>query len=125
MNTNTASWLITVAILGLLVAAATSQLVERVKLEQVHHARISMSLIEHELISYYKIRADLPASLGVLEAARLPKLEDPWGNAFIYTRLSSSSFRIESRGPDGVPNSDDDITDNWDPRIKSLDSRSF
>lgn len=40
---------------------------------------------------------------------------DPWGNAYIYeypARNNKSGYDLSSMGPDGKPNTDDDIT-NW------------
>ena len=48
-----------------------------------------------------------------LESDAIPK--DPWGNDYIYVcpgKHNPSSYDISSAGPDGRPNTDDDIT-NW------------
>ena len=55
------------------------------------------------------------ASEGYLDDEVIPA--DPWGNAFIYEYLGAQEGmrdfpRIRSAGPDGQPNTDDDII-NW------------
>lgn len=34
---------------------------------------------------------------------------DPWGNAYNYTRLAENRYRVSSNGPDGKPETDDDV----------------
>ena len=34
--------------------------------------------------------------------------EDPWGNVYIY-EVNGDAFSIRSAGPDGAPNTNDDI----------------
>jgi general secretion pathway protein G len=48
-----------------------------------------------------------------MDSDAIPK--DPWGNDYIYVcpgKHNPSSYDISSAGPDGRPNTDDDIT-NW------------
>ena len=34
---------------------------------------------------------------------------DPWANAYIYELISPTQYKVYSAGPDGQPNTDDDI----------------
>ena len=36
-------------------------------------------------------------------------VEDPWGNAYRYKRISDHAFRVYSAGPDGQEGTDDDV----------------
>lgn len=37
------------------------------------------------------------------------KIEDPWGNKYIYEKQSSSEYTVYSAGPDGQRGTEDDI----------------
>ncbi|GBD99910.1 hypothetical protein BMS3Abin07_01957 [bacterium BMS3Abin07] len=45
-----------------------------------------------------------PASLGVINTVKI----DPWNNKYLY-RISRTGYELRSSGPDGIPNTPDDI----------------
>ena len=54
-----------------------------------------------------------PASLNDLISGKRKYIrelnKDPWGNAYVYTK-KESSYEVSSSGPDGSPNTPDDVT---------------
>jgi hypothetical protein len=67
--------------------------------------------LSHEILSYGTEGEGLPESLDALRrfhptAGSTP---DAWGHKIRYERLSDSSFRLRSAGPDGVFDNSDDI----------------
>lgn len=78
----------------------------KIKLTQVN-----LESLSREVLSYASEGEGLPETLEALRrfhptAGALP---DAWGRKIRYERLSDSSFRLRSAGPDGVFETGDDI----------------
>ena len=72
---------------------------------------INLESLSREVLSYAAEGDGLPETLDALRrfhptAAALP---DAWGRKIRYERLSDSSFRLRSAGPDGAFETEDDI----------------
>jgi len=73
---------------------------------------VNLEALSREVLSYATEGEGLPESLEALRrfhptAAAPP---DAWGRRIRYERLSDSSFRLRSAGPDGVFDTEDDIS---------------
>jgi hypothetical protein len=86
------------------------------EIDQLAKARITLTKANMETvareITAYAADQGLPEDLKQIQRAR-PSLGmgllDAWGHAIRYERLSDSSFRLRSAGPDGVFDTADDI----------------
>ncbi len=72
---------------------------------------VNLESLSREVLSYTSEGEGLPETLEALRrfhptAAALP---DAWGRKIRYERLSDSTFRLRSAGPDGVFETGDDI----------------
>jgi hypothetical protein len=72
---------------------------------------VNLESLSREVLSYAGEGEGLPETLEALRrfhptAAALP---DAWGRKIRYERLSDSTFRLRSAGPDGVFETGDDI----------------
>ena len=72
---------------------------------------VNLESLSREVLSYAAAGDGLPETLDALRrfhptAAALP---DAWGRKIRYERLSDSSFRLRSAGPDGDFETEDDI----------------
>jgi len=83
----------------------------KVKLTQVN-----LDALAREILSYATGEQGLPDDIRQLLKSR-PSLGmgllDTWGNAIKYERLSDSSFRLWSAGPDGAFDTADDIVKDY------------
>ena len=119
--------LLVVVIIGILAAVAVPRLGGRVKQSQVAAAKASIEAIGTALRLYELDNGDYPSSLqglitnpGGAQNWRGPYLEkanlnDPWGNAFVYSSPGSHnphSYDLKSMGPDGTDSGDD--VGNWE-----------
>lgn len=73
--------------------------------------KVNLETLSREIQSYAAEAEGLPETLEALRrfhptAAALP---DAWGRKIRYERLSDSSFRLRSAGPDGAFETGDDI----------------
>jgi hypothetical protein len=73
---------------------------------------VNLEALSREVLSYATEGEGLPESLEALRrfhptAAALP---DAWGRRIRYEKLSDSSFRLRSAGPDGEFDTEDDIS---------------
>jgi len=78
---------------------------------KVNLTRANLEALSREVLSYASEGEGLPESLEALRrfhptAAALP---DAWGRRIRYERLSDSSFRLRSAGPDGAFETGDDV----------------
>jgi general secretion pathway protein G len=78
-------------------------------------AAIEIGQLEGLVNSYYlmNIPHRLPDNLQQLAQGPSPLTQeiptDPWGNDYVYIKHSNRNFTIYSVGPDGIPNTEDDI----------------
>jgi len=83
----------------------------KIKLTQVN-----LEGLAREILAYATGERGLPEDLKQLQRGR-PALGmgllDAWGKAVKYERLSDSSFRLTSAGPDGVFDTADDIVKDY------------
>jgi len=72
---------------------------------------VNMETVSREVLSYANEGEGLPESLEALRRSNpmAAAALDAWGRAIRYERLSDSSFRLRSAGPDGVFESADDV----------------
>lgn len=84
----------------------------------VKTAGLEISQMEGMVNSYYLMSSPhrLPDSLQELTTGPSPLTKeinlDPWGNEYIYKKISNREFEIISAGPDGVEGTEDDVTAN-------------
>lgn len=75
--------------------------------------RVNMESLAREVLSYATGDQGLPEDMKQLQRSR-PSigmgLLDAWGKAIRYEKLSETSFRLTSAGPDGVFDTADDIS---------------
>jgi hypothetical protein len=73
--------------------------------------RVNMETIARAVDLFSGTEGRVPEDLKELSRARLltGATSDGWGRAFKYERLSDSSFRLTSPGPDGKFDTADDI----------------
>jgi hypothetical protein len=72
---------------------------------------VNLESLSHEVLSYAAEGDGLPESLDALRRFHptAAALSDAWGRKIRYERLSDSSFRLRSAGPDGAFETEDDI----------------
>jgi len=79
---------------------------------KVELTQANMAAVAREILSYAAGEQGLPEDLKDIQRSR-PSLGmgllDAWGRPIKYERLSDSSFRLRSAGPDGVFDTADDI----------------
>jgi general secretion pathway protein G len=114
--------MLVVIIIGVLAAMVMPRLVGRSEQARVAAAKaditanIALALDLYEMdIGYYPERLeDLTANPGIGEKWRGPYLKkepkDPWGNLYIYKKLSATEYELRSAGPNGQEGDQDDIT---------------
>lgn len=78
---------------------------------KINLTRVNLESLSREVLSYAAEGDGLPDTLDALRrfhptAGALP---DVWGRKIRYERLSDSSFRLRSAGPDGAFGTADDI----------------
>ena len=111
--------LLVVAILGILAGVVAFNVGGQTDKARIQATRASIGSISTALKTYEMNNSGLPQALEALtkdQADGMPPLleakalNDAWGNAFQYKRVSSYKFEIRSAGPDGQMGSGDDIT---------------
>jgi hypothetical protein len=78
--------------------------------------RVNLEGLAREILAYATGDQGLPEDLKQLQRGRPAlgmALLDAWGKAVKYERLSDSSFRLRSAGPDGVFDTADDIVKDY------------
>lgn len=78
---------------------------------KIELTEVNMETLSREVLSSATEGEGLPASLEALRRFRptAGSVLDAWGTKFRYERLSDSSFRLRSAGPDRVFDTGDDI----------------
>jgi len=82
---------------------------------KINLTRVNLESLSREVLTYATGGEGLPETLEALRrfhptAAALP---DAWGRKIRYERLSDSSFRLRSAGPDGAFETEDDIVKDY------------
>ncbi|MEE2902821.1 MAG: type II secretion system major pseudopilin GspG [Myxococcota bacterium] len=117
--------LVVVTILGIIASIVGIQVAGQLEEAQVDTAKVQISNISDGL-ELYRVKFNrYPSSAEGLNAltnppkGRKPIMEkipkDPWDNDYIYVspgQQNTSKFDLQSKGPDAVADTDDDIT-NW------------
>jgi len=85
--------------------------VEKYLQTKINLTRANLDALSREVLTYATEGEGLPESLDALRrfhptAAALP---DAWGRRIRYEKLSDSSFRLRSAGPDGAFETADDV----------------
>ncbi len=81
------------------------------------NAKLGIQKLNGIVQSYYLMQSpnDVPDSLDDLTQGPNPlvkdqsKLNDPWGNKYIYNKNGSQDYEIYSAGPDGQQGTEDDV----------------
>jgi len=84
---------------------------------QSENARLGIQKLNGIVQSYYLMNSpnELPDNLDALTEGQNPlvkdksKLNDPWGNKYIYEKKGNQNFVIYSAGPDGANGTQDDV----------------
>ena len=126
--------MLVVAIIALLVGAATYYFAGNIGFAKDVRVKQDLSTISTALNVYMSSNTNYPTDEQGLKALLYPPdsdpkprqwrkllksdsdLKDPWGHDYIYSQHgthNTDSFDLYSSGPDGVPNTADDIG-NWD-----------
>jgi hypothetical protein len=83
---------------------------------KIRLTQVNLEGLAREILAYAAGDRGLPEDLKQLQRGR-PALGmgllDAWGKAVKYDRLSDSSFRLTSAGPDGVFDTADDIVKDY------------
>ncbi len=121
--------MIVLAIVGMLFSFVGVNLMSKFKESKVQGAKIQIASLQQALQAYYlssnmypstaqgldallkkpsvgKVPASYPDG-GFLGKKTLPK--DPWANEYRYVCEDNQNFSLSSMGPDGQPDTDDDI----------------
>ena len=82
----------------------------KIKLTQVN-----LESLSREILSYAASGEGLPESLDALRRFQpaVASLVDAWGRKFRYEKLSDSTFRLRSAGPDGEFETEDDLVKDY------------
>jgi general secretion pathway protein G len=114
--------MLVVIIIGVLAAMVMPRLVGRSEQARIAAAKadidsnlaLALDLFEMDTGSYPEKLEDLRANPGLGEKWKGPYLKkeakDPWGNAYIYKKLSDTEYELRSTGPNGQEGDSDDIT---------------
>ncbi len=92
-------------------ASAVEVQVDRFQRTKIELTGVNLGQAERAVLAYQSSEGVLPASLKEVAAARIlaGPAADAWGRAFRYEKLSDTSFRLTSAGPDGTFDTEDDI----------------
>ncbi len=120
--------MVVVAIIGLVMAMVTVNVMSRFAKAKVDTARTQAKALEQSLEQYYLDNGSYPSTEqglsalveapggakrfqpgGYLKGGKVPK--DPWGHEYDYISPGATGqpFEISSKGPDGQEGTDDDI----------------
>lgn len=86
----------------------SSQMEKNLRFARIQQTKVEILRLGHSLSMYQLDHGKYPDSLDKIEDPGIRSRVDPWGNSYEYT-LDASGPRVWSRGPDGLPNSQDDI----------------
>jgi len=120
-----------VAIIILLLGAAVYKMKGSIEAAKIVRAHSDLKTFQTSLVTYESLAGTLPSTAQGLKAlVEKPTSEpkpriwnrvldslqkDPWNHDYIYEypgKRSPGSYDVSSAGPDGVPNTEDDIG-NW------------
>ena len=108
--------MVALLIIGLLSAVVLPRFVGKAEKAKKQAAKMQVKVLDSEIQNFYFDMSRFPERLGELVEdpgsdkwdgpyLKPPKIpEDPWGNEYVYEKLSSGGmrFRVYSPGPDGV-----------------------
>ncbi len=115
--------IIAISIVGIMAAVAVPNLTAYLKRAKVNATRAMIKAATDATDMYREEhKSKLPASQDAwVEALTggdepyikggVDALTDPWGNPLRFEKKGKNRYSIASNGPDGDPNTDDDITD--------------
>lgn len=114
--------MLVVIIIGILVAMVMPRLVGRSEQARIQAANadinggiaLAMDLFETDIGHYPDKIEDLRVNPGLGDKWKGPYLKkdpkDPWGNSYIYKKISASEYELSSAGPNGQAGDADDIS---------------
>lgn len=114
--------MLVVVIIGVLAAMVMPRLVGRSEQARVAAAKadidgniaLALDLFEMDIGRYPEKIEDLRINPGLEDKWKGPYLKkdpkDPWGNLYIYKKLSDSDYELRSLGPNGQEADADDIS---------------
>ncbi len=82
---------------------------------KVKYTQIELSKIQNAIEVYQLSKGNLPENLKDLTTGTAPVLPgqgiltDAWEQPFVYERQNDKEYDIFSKGPDTIPNTDDDV----------------
>jgi general secretion pathway protein G len=82
---------------------------------QTKNAKMGINQLEQIVQTHYMLNNKMPSSLNELTEGDNPlvesedKLDDPWGNKYIYEHSGGTNYTIYSAGPDGQQGTEDDV----------------
>ncbi len=107
--------MLVLAIIGILIAAATVNLAGTNTQARIQVAKTSMSTIKGALGRYNLQHSSYPATLDVLIAQKFledKKMADPWGRTWVYDPRGvnrDQPYILGSYGEDGIAGNEDDL----------------
>lgn len=107
--------LIVVTILGVIITLVGSRVYKQFAKANVKTTELAMRQLEQAVVEYQMDNRKIPAAgegLDVLEGEYIENLpNDSWGNPFRYLAPGpeGKAYDIISDGPDGLPDTEDDI----------------
>jgi len=114
--------MLVVIIIGVLAAMVMPRLVGRTEQARVSVAKadinsnlaLALDTFEMEIGHYPEKLDDLMTNPGLGDKWKGPYLKkspkDPWGNAYVYKKVSDTEYELRSSGPNGQEGDSDDVT---------------
>ncbi len=97
--------MVVISIIAILATIVGVNMLGAIDESSVGAAKAQISNLKTAIVSYKLKHRKLPDSLedvaSLLDPPQVPK--DPWGNAFVYNKISGSDYEIISYGVDGTP----------------------
>ena len=119
--------LLVLAILVILASLVAVAVIPAMKKSRIRAAKTQISLFTVQFQHYYIDVGSFPTTAQGMEALRLAPADlvdkwagpyatkaippDPWGRKYLYQSDDGQNYRLSSNGPDGQPNTDDDIVE--------------
>lgn len=101
--------MVVISIIAILATIVGVNMLGTIDESSVKAAKAQISNLKTAIVSYKLKHRKLPESLEdvapLLDPPQIP--EDPWGNPYVYNKLSGSDYEIISYGVDGAPGGSD------------------